>query len=498
MLGPRNPRPPILQPEEQTGPPPPLPELEPIPEPEELSSFPENPFEPEGDFDSPIPPSDPIFPLKDPVDKWLARHFPNDQLLAAFYKREPYHSHKDHVQDLENVFAALSEPIPYGGLVRLSTLTNIKPSTLSTWRVNLMNDPSWRPSRQAYARRTFSDAVEEEILNHIVNGFIEPGVYFCDQDFITVLQEMGQSLFDKERELAKTEEKRARIDRQAERFTCSPHFVRGFRRRHRLALRRPSFKRRPTVTQERMDAFMAHIRERFAYYPADRILNMDETHWKAVAAGFLTWAVKGAESVTCHLYNDEKEGVTVIAAITAAGDKLPLTIVGKGKTPRCLAGYCMPQGVWGLISLSGWTTADVMKAWLNELRDKVYPDNAPVLLIMDTYAAHRGDEVRGHALALNIDVEFIPPGCTDRLQPLDRQIFGILKGKARGEWRARNHTKQGKISHAEMLEMLVRCWNEITPQAIATAWDIYTPVESWGDEEDDDPVYQPHGSDDEQ
>jgi hypothetical protein len=64
-------------------------------------------------------------------------------------------------------------------------------------------------------------------------------------------------------------------------------------------------------------------------YPLTEIINMDETHCKAVAAGFLTWAEKRAESVPCDISNDEKERVTVIAAIDAAGNKVPLTVVGK-------------------------------------------------------------------------------------------------------------------------------------------------------------------------
>jgi hypothetical protein len=40
----------------------------------------------------------------------------------------------------------------------------------------------------------------------------------------------------------------------------------------------------------------------------------------------------GSESVGRQLGNDEKEGVTVITAIDAAGNKVPLGIIGKGKT----------------------------------------------------------------------------------------------------------------------------------------------------------------------
>jgi hypothetical protein len=42
--------------------------------------------------------------------------------------------------------------------------------------------------------------------------------------------------------------------------------------------------------------------------------------------------VKGAESIRCFIDNDAKQGVTVIAGVTLAGEKLPLTIIGKGKT----------------------------------------------------------------------------------------------------------------------------------------------------------------------
>jgi hypothetical protein len=80
-------------------------------------------------------------------------------------------------------------------------------------------------------------------------------------------------------------------------------------------------------------------------YPLDRIRNIDETNWRAVAAGFLTWAPAGAETVNCHIGNSEKQGVTAIAAITAAGEKSPLTVIGKGKTNRCLQAYGLPEDV---------------------------------------------------------------------------------------------------------------------------------------------------------
>jgi hypothetical protein len=64
----------------------------------------------------------------------------------------------------------------------------------------------------------------------------------------------------------------------------------------------------------------------------DRVTDIDETNWRVAAADFWTWADIGSEVVSCIIDENEKKGVTVIAGIDAAGAKLPLTVVGKGKT----------------------------------------------------------------------------------------------------------------------------------------------------------------------
>jgi hypothetical protein len=104
-----------------------------------------------------------------------------------------------------------------------------------------------------------------------------------------------------------------------------------------MRLRRPSFKRRRLASAEDIDRFITRIQTVIQEYPIGRIINVDETNWRAVAAGFLTWAKAGTEAVQCLIDNDEKQGVTAIAAIDFAGNKLPLTIIGKRKTERCLA-----------------------------------------------------------------------------------------------------------------------------------------------------------------
>jgi hypothetical protein len=210
-----------------------------------------------------------------------------------------------------------------------------------------------------------------------------------------------------------------------------------------------------------------------ARYARDRVVNVDETNWRVVAAGFLTWANKGSESVNCQIDNNDNEGVTVIAAVDAAGGTLPLKIIGKGKTRRCLAGFQAPEDVWTSFSASGWTTSDVMCQYLREMRLKMYPDG-PLLILLDTYTAHRTAAVRATAAELKIDLIFIPPGCTDRVQPLDRRVFGVLKAYARQFWRLEYHASGGgKVTRAKMAEGLVAAWARVSEEAIASGWEIF-------------------------
>jgi hypothetical protein len=214
--------------------------------------------------------------------------------------------------------------------------------------------------------------------------------------------------------------------------------------------------------------------------PRERIVNLDETCWKAVAGGFMTWAHKNAESVQCHIENDEKEGVTVIAAVDANGRKLPLTIRGKGKTERCLSGSQLPRDVRTCVSESGWTTNDVMCRYFSILRRELFP-SGPLILILDSYSAHRSANVRAVAQLWEITLVFVPPGCTDKLQPLDRRVFGVLKSHARHLWRQQYHASGGaKTTRAVMAANLCKAWRRITEGTIQEAWDIFEG-EDWED-----------------
>jgi transposase len=56
----------------------------------------------------------------------------------------------------------------------------------------------------------------------------------------------------------------------------------------------------------------------------------------------------------------------------------------------------------------------MMAKYLYESQQILFPDGL-ILLILDTYAAHRSAEVRAVARDLGIELIFIRPECTDRV-----------------------------------------------------------------------------------
>jgi hypothetical protein len=66
----------------------------------------------------------------------------------------------------------------------------------------------------------------------------------------------------------------------------------------------------------------------------NQVVNCDETAWRVIPSGLLTWATVGADGITVNVNANDEECVTVLASMTAAGDKLPLFAIGQEKTKK--------------------------------------------------------------------------------------------------------------------------------------------------------------------
>jgi hypothetical protein len=103
--------------------------------------------------------------------------------------------------------------------------------------------------------------------------------------------------------------------------------------------------------------------------------------------------------------------------------------------------------------------------WLR--RQPRYADGRRIVLLLDSYAARKCEEVRAIAETLNIDLVFVPAGCTDALQPCDLYVFGAFKTIYHRLYRCE---VVGRCSKAQFASMLVRAWAALLASAILKAW----------------------------
>jgi hypothetical protein len=78
--------------------------------------------------------------------------------------------------------------------------------------------------------------------------------------------------------------------------------------------------------------------------------------------------------------------------------------------------------------------------------------------------------MRQHAEGLGINFLFISPGLTDKLQPLDRFVFGAMKATCRRLYRLERECNSGtKIDQEIAAAFLVRAWEAVSTEVLDDA-----------------------------
>jgi hypothetical protein len=354
-----------------------------------------------------------------------------------------------------------------GDPIRIAKQYGVPASTARRWHKTWTADPLWRPydsTRRCLSHRIFSDAEESRISERIRNEILTPGMLFTDEDFRHLIMEehlgrYGDVPWDEI------------LD-----FHVSAGFISDFKKRNRFSSRRGHYKRRPSVDPARCAEWRQEIETLLANVDHDLILNGDETSWCLHPRGVTTWATRGAENIAIQIGGSEKECLTVMATVRASGRKDPLYILAHGKTRR------VEESQIGNVgqhlrdhSESGWMTADTFSRYLEFVRGLVVDRTKRLHLLLDVYPVHIQQVAREHAgFDLNIELHFIPAGCTDQYQPLDRRIFGCLKAAARGQFMRRAAAERGtRVGKQAAVQSLIHCWTHLSESTVRSAWDIY-------------------------
>ncbi len=154
------------------------------------------------------------------------------------------------------------------------------------------------------------------------------------------------------------------------------------------------------------------------YSPAN-IFNCDETglFYRALPSRSL---VQKGES--CKGGKQAKDRITVLLCASAAGEKLRPLVIGKSQNPRSFRGYPKTSlGVNYHANTKAWMTTSLFETWLKKLNNQMRTQDRKILLFMDNCGAHP------HIELSNIELAFLPPNTTSKLQPMDAGIIQTAK-----------------------------------------------------------------------
>lgn len=394
-------------------------------------------------------------------------------------------NYRDQLDDLKGVFKVLKDhQKPKGVISALQDMTKIPMSTLKTWMHNLAVDPEWMPDHSRPKFTILKPEAVSKINEELHVQYINQHEYLPTSQVKSIIRDYS-------------EKHPEQLNCPFKDFKVSKNFVYDYLKQNELAIRRWHPQRRALPNDEIVARFIADYQIAKVQYQHNLIINADETSWHLLQTGLTTVTDKGTDGVYCQFPNaGPKECLTVMAAITRDGRKLPLMVICKGKTYRCqqkitespvLKKHITRQKLFVTYSESGWTTEDISIRYLEWLKHG-YAGGNPFALLWDVYSTHRTENVQRFAAENGIGIMFIPAGQTGEWQPLDFRIFGSLKARAKAEFDRRHVVVRDgyglTINWELAIDILIQCWDAIS---------IVEAINAWSKLDDDVDLYDVEG-----
>ena len=393
-------------------------------------------------------------------------------------------------EHFRTIFAILSKPdqLPRDTLKEIHERTGIPRDTLKTWRKKLIKDPKWTPQHGSPGTPRLMTAEQEARLREkLLTEYINVQKYLTRYHMkVLAFEEWQAAAFEilkREARIPEETPEQVRHDSDGEdavsvkKPAFSRHWCVRFEERAGLSYRIPHMKRRTDPNDEYVAHFIQEIELAKEQFALDEIWNVDETCWRVINGQIRTIALRGSEEVRVDCSFDVKQSITVVAACSASGKKLPLMLIVKGKTNKCEKRYRedkrlrhhMNKKLLVDHTKNGWSTHDFVVRYLDVFTSYVKREKS--FLVWDMHSSHRRDEVKEAAREKGVHLSYIPAGQTGYWQPLDRSIFGALKKTAQSEFERLAVVKGlTNVDLIDALCTLVNAWDQLDPDVISRAW----------------------------
>ena len=159
-----------------------------------------------------------------------------------------------------------------------------------------------------------------------------------------------------------------------------------------------------------------------------KIWNIDETSVPLLHKPARILGKTGAKNIPGRVGNN-RENVSVLACINAAGGDIPPLVIVKGKTYKSLLAYNTQEGVPGsayTFQERAWMEDVLGEMWFKDHFLKYCGPERPQIIILDSHSSHETLGLIDAAIAEDIVLLAFPPHTTQWLCPLDKTVFGPL------------------------------------------------------------------------
>jgi len=181
---------------------------------------------------------------------------------------------------------------------------------------------------------------------------------------------------------------------------------------------------------EKKQEFLNSMRDNIEKYniSLNRIYNADQTGLFFNKLPNRIYVDKAAKDYRGVKQMKSKDRVTLMVATSATGEKIPLFMVGKAKSPECFRLCDGKPPLPYYHQANAWFDKDVTVHWINRV---LWPwhlehhGNVYCLLLLDNCPAHCG--LDSNKLPKKLILLFFPPNCTSFLQPADMGMIACLK-----------------------------------------------------------------------
>ena len=251
-------------------------------------------------------------------------------------------------------------------------------------------------------------------------------------------------------------------------WTCSNSWLQRWKTRHGI-LFKVIHGERGDVNEQSTDAWVEEVlRPTLARFEPDNVYNLDETalFWRLLPDK--TFSFKGEK---CTGGKKSRERITVMLCCNMSGkDKCKPVVIGKYANPRCFKHAKAGLPVRYYNNNSSWMTRDIFQEWIISFDKEMGRQGRKVLLVMDNCSSHKAPDLR------SVEVLFIPPNATSKLQPLDAGIICNMKTHYRKAlvFNLLAHIDGGgsdyRVSLLDSIHMLTQSWDKVTSDTIANSF----------------------------